>query len=399
MELLYPAEEDTVDELGLGRLADAIADRLYPATTVLMTRPRYLYLVTAIYRHLEDAATPPVRFEAELKRLEDRLREALLRRTDEAVIGRRAKENLKRYPSSIYWRALSQLGFLTAPVSQRQYLQRLIKRADYESVTTDDATSISEEPEGTLWTNEGGVDALKALSSIARKGTGSKTAAATTLDLTKREAIDLRSRYVESENATLKNSLLAFRLKNPTIKGPDWPWECATTGSPQLAELLWHAERVSTFARGATLLYFGLLLDKRKDQAQVQIVRAAFSRWWVIAAPLLKGWDTDQAVALFPNTGSVDDSPFLKEWTSTITTARSGKSAWEDGDARTLVRKRDERRAKSRLRNQMFLQQWDSRIVAREVSSAQQSPYRMTFRHYVSNRVVHDVASALRGRK
>ena len=40
-----------LDELGFGILQSAMADRLYPATTTVMTTSRYLYFVPAIYSH------------------------------------------------------------------------------------------------------------------------------------------------------------------------------------------------------------------------------------------------------------------------------------------------------------------------------------------------------------
>jgi hypothetical protein len=389
MELLFPAEEDTVDELGLGRLSDAIAERLYPGTTVLMTRPKYLYLTAALYQHLEKANVTSIRFEGERKRVEDRTREALLRKTEEAVIGRRAKENLKRYPSSIYWRALATLGLLKQRLTQQEYLQRLSQaHANVDAVQTDDGTTLGEQREVSLWDCAGCADANRAIRAIA-----GKKGVACSLDLTRSEAKDLQRRYLNVP--ALKGSLLAYRLKTPRQTGPAWPWDCKT-GTLELESWLGHAERVSTLARGATLQYFGLLLERRKDADRLELVRKAFTAWWGNAVPLLEGWKSDEALAVFPNSGMADDAPFLKCWTETITNGGSGKAAWSDAEARRLIASRDHHRARSRLLNSGLLQQWDARIVDRELASTSESSYRLNFRHHVGNRVVRDVAAALK---
>jgi hypothetical protein len=46
-------EKGTVDELGLGTIRDAFADRLFPGTSVLQTRTRYWLFVPWLYLRLE----------------------------------------------------------------------------------------------------------------------------------------------------------------------------------------------------------------------------------------------------------------------------------------------------------------------------------------------------------
>lgn len=48
-------EKDTVDELGIGSVRDAFSNLLFPGTSVLHTRARYLLFVPWIYRRLERA--------------------------------------------------------------------------------------------------------------------------------------------------------------------------------------------------------------------------------------------------------------------------------------------------------------------------------------------------------
>ncbi len=46
-------EQGTVDELGLGSLRDVLSNALFPGTSVLHTRLRYLLFIPWIYREIE----------------------------------------------------------------------------------------------------------------------------------------------------------------------------------------------------------------------------------------------------------------------------------------------------------------------------------------------------------
>lgn len=46
-------ESGSIDELGLGRIRDAFSDRLFPGTSVLWRRARYLLFVPWTYQALE----------------------------------------------------------------------------------------------------------------------------------------------------------------------------------------------------------------------------------------------------------------------------------------------------------------------------------------------------------
>jgi Family of unknown function (DUF6361) len=47
------AEQDTVDELGLGNVRDAIADLLFPGTSTIQRGARYFLFIPWIYLDLE----------------------------------------------------------------------------------------------------------------------------------------------------------------------------------------------------------------------------------------------------------------------------------------------------------------------------------------------------------
>src|SRR3954471_23711828 len=68
----------TVDELGLGRVRDVFSDRLFPGTSVLWRRARYLLLVPWTYAVLDrEGVTGGVTAERAARRIQRRVRDAL----------------------------------------------------------------------------------------------------------------------------------------------------------------------------------------------------------------------------------------------------------------------------------------------------------------------------------
>src|SRR5688572_1100413 len=119
-------DQDTVDELGLGVIRDFLADRFFPGTSTIQTRARYFLFIPWMYRELERRRVESAAVNARARREEINLIEALLNGGErEGVIGRQARQTLKRLPSNIYWRGLAEWGILLFPGSQPQYHRSL----------------------------------------------------------------------------------------------------------------------------------------------------------------------------------------------------------------------------------------------------------------------------------
>lgn len=121
--LLLGEDEGVVDELGLLAIHQAIADRLFPGTSVLHTRLRYALFVPWLMQLAAHDRNPA----DSLRTLEFRLTGQLLKGTgkDEAgrrgIIGARVYQHRKHAaqpPSYSYWTALSTWGILG-----RQYIR------------------------------------------------------------------------------------------------------------------------------------------------------------------------------------------------------------------------------------------------------------------------------------
>lgn len=55
------AEPETIDELGIGTVRDALADVLFPGTRAIQTRAAYSLFVPWIYCEIESGAFQPTR--------------------------------------------------------------------------------------------------------------------------------------------------------------------------------------------------------------------------------------------------------------------------------------------------------------------------------------------------
>ena len=52
-------EKGTLDEMGLGSLRDTVSDALFPGTSYIQTRLRYVLFVPWIYQRLETSGSVP----------------------------------------------------------------------------------------------------------------------------------------------------------------------------------------------------------------------------------------------------------------------------------------------------------------------------------------------------
>lgn len=120
-------ERNTVDDLGLGPIRDTFSDALFPGTSTLHTRTKYLLFVPWIFRRLEGRNRKTSQdVEGQLRTKEAQLSLALQAGGEtEGVIGRLAGKNLKQFPSLTYWGALGRYRIRTVPMTRQQIINRI----------------------------------------------------------------------------------------------------------------------------------------------------------------------------------------------------------------------------------------------------------------------------------
>lgn len=117
MSLIRP--EGQLDELGIGRIRDGLADSLFPGISTIQTRAKYFFIVPYILRDFlylparEKGKTNATRYlEDREHEIKNRLRAKYKGQTRTGIIGITLKDSqhIVRLPSEIYWVGLNTFG-------------------------------------------------------------------------------------------------------------------------------------------------------------------------------------------------------------------------------------------------------------------------------------------------
>ncbi len=348
-------EQGTVDEMGLGSLRDALANALFPGTSTLLTRLRYVLFIPWTYRRLEARRVAASSVSAWLKEAEVDLIWRLAANEDsEGVIGVRSGASLSRRPSSVYWSTLVQWGIFQHRQSQGWYhdhFARLAYGREVEGSTDDPGISqlrrpnwhrrLPDPPNDFPWT--------------------------ASFLLSRPEAEFLQGRLEERCAGTLLGWLAREGTDAPA-DGCFWDDSAATRAGPELRQLIELARRFSLHVEGMPLLYNVLLAECRyaDDNEIVERYRSELAEWadregQEEAFDPGELWDFAASRRLRVPTGQ---RGFIEGWSAR--TARIGPlNAVDDDHLRTMIEFR-ERRLKgprARLTNPNRLLDWNGERV------------------------------------
>ena len=155
-----------------------------------------------------------------------------------------------------------------------------------------------------------------------------------------------------------------------------------------------HAKKLSLFARGTTLQYHRMLIEKKgvEDPGAAE----AFAAWWEAAQGELASWDIDDFFAHIrrwdANRRPVQDSEFLREWIGCCTAATSGLAALNDATARAIVRLREDRVRPGKQRFKVKYQFDSWRMLSRY---RPEDLYQLRYRHPQGLQFAEDIADGL----
>ena len=341
-------EKDSREELGLGAIRDSFADRLFPGTSTIQTRLRYMLFVPWVYGELERRRVLPPAFAEKARQMETALIFPLLESSDRSgVFGKVAGKSVKRLPSSVYWNGLGVWGIRRVDCSQDEYhshVDKLYERLDASSGGGGGNNGFS------VWhprlpdPPEGFPDGIENLS----------------FSLGAEESSFLLDRIMESHG----ESLLALLARDCGPVDCEFPWEHPERDkfSSDHGQLLDYAEFFSVIMQGAAFLYNLMLAeisgwkeleDEHRENLDSWKTLLGNCRhtglpleelWGVIAGP---GYAVTQRAKIF-----------VSNWCQCA--LKTGGEVADDPESRELVRSREKRLKgiRSRFTNSKALERW-----------------------------------------
>jgi hypothetical protein len=343
-------EQESRDELGIGQVRDAFGDMLFPGTSTLHTRARYLLIVPWC---IQQAARRPHRDqETELDRVERNVISALsAANATNGLIGRRASTGVKTLPSTIYASAL------------RRYA--IDNGSDLAATTGDpEAEELTDLRVG-RWP-----------ATMPQPPNGFPEVVGTGLDLNSQEASWLQERILTST----PGSLLAHLLKTGNRPEADAsrPWLATAVASApgQVGTDLEYARRFSTCLHGAALLYNLLVAEEYEKAGHNRVEPPDYRELlddWAEHMATVEPWDRSdmwsRLITINPRIAmNMRAKMFIEAWLNLVLAGRVKEIA-DDSELRELVARREKavKKTQSRLVNHKLLRGWTGASGSRQL--------------------------------
>ncbi len=382
------SDKDTVDDLGLGTVRDAISNALFPGTSVIQTRARYFLFIPWIFRRAERRHPHQLVAKAtDMERSAHRRPQRGRRPRGPDRRRRRAKRPHPPLGDFLGW--AHSLRHLPRAVPEHPPVRppccRGLAAADTEDEIGDRAPAF--------WQRE-----------IPDAPPDFFSFKSANFELTRNESEWLCERIISSDRSAQHESLLTAYVKDLRRGRPlgavDAVWDATlpTDTAEAIARLVHHAEHFSCAAHGAALLYNLELAEERRrtgreetdatsrddyrerlDEWRAHARRVRLATW---AENIDDFWDCilDQGARIPPRTRR-----FVDEWAGFLAsdTANIASSA----TARTLVHDREleHKRGQARLANRKRLDDW--------AGNAGTAP--LAFRWTQVQRMLTDIADGL----
>jgi len=382
MEILHLFRDREIrEELGVGTVRDAFSEILFPGTSTLHTRAKYLLFIPWIFLKLERNQTRSEKIEEYSRQLEIRLIRSLLdaKETD-GVIGRMAKDSLKILPSTMYWSGLGRWGIRCFEGTKYQYFQSLdhFYMAQKKSVKSSDDEYLKQI--GNNWDPH----IVPFPKDFPNK---------TKLSLNQKEAEYLRHRILTS----CSDSLLAFLVNRTKPVGVDFIWFHPEFGSfrTEHKNIIKHARNFSDIFYGASLLYNLMLSQEAKMEEKISEYTDKLNDWISRIKNRfgeIRTWDLTEFWNIVYSESRIIGRTyrFIENWIDIVRSGTDLSKLANDERARLLIYRRELRLKgkRSRLKNPHMLAQWLGASGA----------FAFDFRWHVAERLLKDIFHGARVR-
>jgi hypothetical protein len=374
------AERTTQDDLGIGTIRDAFADILFPGTSTIHTRAKYLLFIPWMYIECERKSIPSSQIQARAREQEVSLIQGLLNSGEsKGVIGQQAKNKLRRLPSEAYWRALGLYGIRRFEGNQSDYHRFLDTYYRLRKGKLDSFEPSAEAAESAVrnWHAD-----------LPPRPKGFPQQAVFALD--EREAEFMADRIRLSTGGSMLAALVDIGMDSEV----DFPWE-----HPQLGELsqhiqaqLRHARTFSELVFGAALIYNHMLSNKAQRESDAEWYSNEFAGWateFAARQQEFANWDRLEFWATVQSQGarvSPRTREFVEAWW-TLTTSRTPNDLLADTTVHQLLTSRESylKGPLARLQNARALEMWGGAAGA----------FQLDFRWGNARMIVSDVRAGL----
>ena len=371
------SQRESRDELGLGRIRDALSETLFPGTSVLLTRARYFLFVPWLFREGGRRGYAGPRLASWVEGRERGLIHALREGGDlEGLIGRNVGEAVQNLPSTIYWISLRRFGILRHEGTAAQIVGlRQVSRPQV------DATEFLQSP-GSVWAP-----------SLPEPPRDFLDLTRCDFALTRDEATWLTERIVDAAPGSLLELLVASWHSRSNRSEYAWEDADAVAATGRVRESLDEARRFAVAMHGASLLYNVLLAERAEalglteHEGSRDRYAGLLERWHSeVEVSDVGRWDLGGLWALVAGQGrpaAAGTRRFVTDWVD-LARSRNGHGLNEDQRARDLVERRElqQKRGQARLRNDRLMRQW----------GGASGSGRLNFRWPVVARLLDDIA-------
>lgn len=346
-------ESDTRDELGIGAIRDSIADQLFPGTSVIQTRLRYILMVPWLFMQMENRLESSAKFPKVARQAELDLSRLLSATDEKGVFGKSAGDQLKRLASSVYWAGMGSWGIRGYQGSQQEYFRQIesIYAARARRQRKDDGDWLDPH-KGTTW--------HPALVKLMPEDFPNYAQ----LQLSRDESLFVREQWKRTHPESLLTWLAfdAKSLDSNVIADAPWLHPRQEQFPVPMKMLVEHGRQFSALIAGAALVYNLRLceVDGRPEGVEQykQDLKEWSSRW---NSTDLNSWKLEDFWASVDGKGHSISSrtrTFVREWLRIL--KESGGQVVGSSSARTLIERREQdmKGARSRFTNHAARKQW-----------------------------------------
>ena len=342
-------ERETRDELGLGGIRDSIADHLFPGTSTIQTRLRYMLFIPWLFQMLEESTAGSDQLAIEARALENRLANALKAGGESnGIIGRDAGADLQRLPSSVYWAGLGTWGIRLFTGSTDNLFSSLRHLRNRSRLVRESEDVTAEAQAFQIWSPSLPCQPRDLLGTVRFR-------------LTSDEAAFIIERLVSAQ----PRSLLTFLARSGSGSA-----DCANIWEhPHLADfpnetrtLVGHSEMFSSVMHGAALLYNLLLSKLREKPDWIEKYESRLEEWREGQdMPAIRAWPLDafwQDIDHPAHRIRPAAKRFVTEWVTLVRTGDVGEGGLTSAAYMVQTREHRLKTSQSRFANRAVRDRW-----------------------------------------